>query len=477
MTTLDYAGPLTPAEETHLPSAFPSDLSAWVLGDLEDGERYQQGAYYTPKDVVDRMCRDLLVKSPETIVDAGCGSGRFGHRLRELGFAGRLICIDRNPRACVATRQRLRKWAHLPTQVVHANFLTWEPPTFDRVGFIGNPPYCRHHDIAPEDKREAKSLAAAQGLSWSGLAGLHALFVLKMASLCKTGDAGVLILPSEWLVTGYGASLRQVLSTTLGLESLEVFSPDDPVFAGVLTTACIAQWQVGAHSPVCFTRDGTEEFVPRAALGTAPWRPSVPEAAGVRLADLVTVKRGIATGANHFFVIDDETRTTWSLHSVTRPVLHRAKQVQSNPRVAREHATKWLVLIPPDTNDPKHLAYLEHGRAQGLHQRYLCRHRHPWWKMPTRRAPDIVVTYMTRTGMKAAVNRDGLPIVNVFLGLHFLHPPKNGLAERIVDWLNAHTPTGGRTYAGGLQKFEPSELAELRIPESVVTGARLDCEE
>jgi hypothetical protein len=37
--------------------------------------------------------------------------------------------------------------------------------------------------------------------------------------------------------------------------------------------------------------------------------------------------------------------------------------------------------------------------------------------------------------------------------------------SRLVTWLNKNISTGsGRTYAGGLTKFEPKEVERLRIP-------------
>ena len=51
---------------------------------------------------------------------------------------------------------------------------------------------------------------------------------------------------------------------------------------------------------------------------------------------------------------------------------------------------------------------------------------------------------------------------------HGLYPRENVAAEdlaRLVNWLNQHINTGGgRTYAGGLTKFEPKEIERLRIP-------------
>jgi hypothetical protein len=51
---------------------------------------------------------------------------------------------------------------------------------------------------------------------------------------------------------------------------------------------------------------------------------------------------------------------------------------------------------------------------------------------------------------------------------HGLYPRENlaaGILRQLVAWLNQNISTGsGRTYAGGLTKFEPKEIERLRIP-------------
>ncbi|MNN97986.1 hypothetical protein D3C81_2172670 [compost metagenome] len=55
--------------------------------------------------------------------------------------------------------------------------------------------------------------------------------------------------------------------------------------------------------------------------------------------------------------------------------------------------------------------------------------------------------------------------INIAHGLY----PREALAPsvlpRLVQWLNENINTGsGRTYAGGLTKFEPKEIERLRVP-------------
>ena len=80
-------------------------------------------------------------------------------------------------------------------------------------------------------------------------------------------------------------------------------------------------------------------------------------------------------------------------------------------------------------------------------------------------APQIVVTYMGRRPPVFAVNTAGASIINVAHGLYPKVPLPENSVEQLVAWLNTNvSQNSGRVYAGGLTKFEPSEVARLRIP-------------
>ena len=72
---------------------------------------------------------------------------------------------------------------------------------------------------------------------------------------------------------------------------------------------------------------------------------------------------------------------------------------------------------------------------------------------------------MARRPPQFTLNVCGARHINVAHGLY----PREALAPdalvALVAWLNENINTGsGRTYAGGLTKFEPKEIERLRIP-------------
>ena len=79
--------------------------------------------------------------------------------------------------------------------------------------------------------------------------------------------------------------------------------------------------------------------------------------------------------------------------------------------------------------------------------------------------PQVVVTYMGRRPPVFAINTAGAGLINVAHGLY----PKVALdpdaLEWLVKWLNSNiSQESGRVYAGGLTKFEPSEVMRLQVP-------------
>ena len=122
--------------------------------------------------------------------------------------------------------------------------------------------------------------------------------------------------------------------------------------------------------------------------------------------------------------------------------------------------------------------YFEEGKARGIADRYICRHRSPWYAQEQRPSAPFLCTYLGRSDKKNGrpfrfiLNHSRATAPNVYLMLY----PKGllanafddspGLKRQVWEFLNGIDAEAmlsqGRVYGGGLHKLEPKELA--RVP-------------
>jgi hypothetical protein len=113
-------------------------------------------------------------------------------------------------------------------------------------------------------------------------------------------------------------------------------------------------------------------------------------------------------------------------------------------------------------------ALLADGEEQGIHERYKCRIRTPWWALPARqvRAPHLFMTYMASEIPRLVMNDAGAASTNNVHGVNLL----NGTDRRalVASFYNSLTMLSaelvGRSYGGGVLKLEPTEAERLVIP-------------
>jgi hypothetical protein len=84
----------------------------------------------------------------------------------------------------------------------------------------------------------------------------------------------------------------------------------------------------------------------------------------------------------------------------------------------------------------------------------------------------ILCTYMARRPPAFVRNRCAARHINIAHGLY----PRGTMADATLDALAAFlrgnvAQSSGRTYAGGLTKFEPKELEQIAVPPLAELGA------
>lgn len=513
--TLDCGGPLSAAERALCASsgcgesAPPAIVEAVrqsirqgadPLGDilcaLRPGViRRQDGAFYTPAALVDAMVTWLLAFPLARVVDPGCGSGRFTAAVLRRRPDMAVIAVDADPLATLLTRATLAVLDARSASVLHHDYLTLGlQPCDGRTGYIANPPYVRHHDLPAQTKAWALQAGKRLGLPISGLSGLHTLFYLATALQARDGDVGCFVTSAEWLDTRYGEAMRRLLIERLGLRGLTMLAPKATPFADAMATALVTCFTVGMPAErvalsMVETLDhvdlATTPSIERQQLVEAPrWgllmrgKASVGgDGNGVPLRSVARVHRGVATGDNSFFVLSRQEAAARELLPWCRPAITRAEEILSADGIIRDSPERRLLLVAPRDVDrrahPALDAYLRSGEQprkgkSPVAAGYLASHRKPWWYLGPVAAPAVVASYMARQAPAFAYNPDGLVLLNIAHGLYPHQPMSAAQLVSLVQQLNAarHTFSGhGRTYQGGLEKFEPREMEELAVHE------------
>lgn len=452
-------------------------------------QRRADGAVYTPHPIVESMMSWLSSQAtPDRIVDPGAGSGRFVIAAGKKFPDAELVGVEMDPLAALMLRANLHVhgWAHRATVLVK-DYRDVKLSTCTGVtAFIGNPPYVRHHDIGEAWKTWYSARFSEFGIKASGLAGLHLHFFLQTRLLAKEGDIGAFITSAEWLDVNYGSALRRLLVDELGGLALHVLAPTVEAFPGTATTAAITCFRVGETQapmrvrsvPTLALLNGLSkgQEVARDRFQTERrWsiivRPTAPHTEGeIELGELFRVHRGQVTGANNIWIAGEraeELPEAIKIASVTK-----AKDlIQAGDNLRCAKALRRVVDIPADLEqfdrqDQRSInTFLAWARTQGADQSYTAQHRKAWWSVGLKDPAPILCTYMARRPPQFTLNACGARHINIAHGLY----PRQQLSPAdlaiLVTWLNKNVSTNsGRTYSGGLTKFEPKEIERLRIP-------------
>lgn len=453
--------------------------------------RRDLGQFWTPPAIVAPMIAWALAATPTRVVDPGCGSGRFAAAAIRQAPTLDVIALDLDPLPALMTRAAFAVLGAKSARVICGDYLTAEIPAHaGRTAWVGNPPYVRHHDLAPETKAWAARAAARAGYRISGLAGLHALFFLATVSHGKDGDVGTFVTSAEWLDVGYGSIVRNLFTNGMGGRALELVDPRAVPFGDAMTTALITCFELG-RAPV----DITVRLVDQPAeLGQLECGTVVPAAEMARekrwshlfrvekravhdgkvLGDIARVHRGFVTGGNEFFLMTRAEAAKRGLTPYVTPAITSASEILASDGVIRDTRDLRVVLnLPADFDRAAHPsvdAYLKAGEAADLDKGYITTHRKPWWRVGVGRPAPIVASYMARQAPKFARNPDGVSLLNIGHGIHPRSPMTNQQLDELAAALNAGRAGfagTGRTYYGGLEKFEPREMEALPIPELV----------
>ena len=459
--------------------------------------RRRQGATFTPQAIIAAMIGWAASEhvSPARVVDAGAGSGRFTMAAAKAFPKAELIAVELDPLAAIMLRANAAVLGFADRLTVKLlDYRSLSLPKIERPTlFIGNPPYVRHHDIEKRWKAWLVETAGMLGFSASGLAGLHIHFFLKTRTLARPGDFGAFITASEWMDVNYGSVLRKMLADGLGGTAVHVIDPRARPFADALTTGAITCFRVGHRPDQLMMRavDSLDALAPLSEGRAVEWSELAPSSKWsvlirsshapigdlIELGELFRVHRGQVSGKNALWIAGDAARSL--PERFLFPTVTRARDLLcAGHCLETADLLKRVVDLPRDlsslTTTEKRAAdhFLAWAKRNGGDQGWIATHRSAWWSVGLRAPAPILCTYMARRAPVFVRNRACARHLNIAHGLYPVEPLSDAMLDAIIRYLRKTVSTaGGRTYAGGLVKFEPREIERLHIPTPAVIAA------
>lgn len=489
------------AKKSSSDSELSSDhVEAQYTASSSAAERRNRGVTFTPQWIVDLMVGALRPFATEStvIIDVGAGAGRFTLAAAKTIPAARVVAVESDVSlAAQLKRQVANSGLSRRVQVIDEDFLRWGfPKGAGKTIFLGNPPYIRHHSISADDKGWLRSLGSKSGKVFSGLSGLHVYFVLRCLMEAQEGDHLLMILPSEWLETRYGAAVKAMILERCSAARLYMFPHDVQVFEGTMTTSLILHLVVGKQDKLveaALVSQGMTQFpdtmitvnLPAGSSAQANWLRAAqlavapPDAHadsmedGLELGELFSIHRGQVTGMNSVWIANDETSALIPNRFLI-PAVTDAKEILDlqDGLLQSSRTLRRVIDLPTDLSKvmrhervgvERFLAFAE---SQGASKTYIATHRRAWWSVGLRPPPSVIMSYMARRPPGFALNLCQARLLNIAHGLYPKLPLTEQQLSRIVSSLNSVPHTAySRTYAGGLIKIEPGDACKIRIPQ------------
>ncbi len=466
-----------------------------------------RGGYYTAAPLVDwclnRVVRLTKPAVPSRWLEPSAGDGAFMRGLERLrsscsslqdAHVDAIELVDTEAAKC---RCALRA-SGLCGKVVNDSFFEWarhQQPCFDAL--VGNPPYVRYQFVDAEDRLLAEELMQRLGVELRGVSNLWISFALISMSLLRPGGAFALVLPTELFCTVSGGQFRSTVVRDFASLRVDMFPRNTfpNILQDVVVVSGVRAKREVSKRPVMFCehrRSGNVEWKHAVQASPESWQRYLLTAEEVnafneacrlqgmhRLGSIARIEVSIVTGANPFFTVDDSTLAEFGLEPWARPLLARTSDApgivfkRSDHTQARRRGSRaWILDFSADRPKPNGQGrvreYLARGEDDGLNERYKCRIRSPWYRVPQIKSGRLMMTKRAHQYHRLLLNQAGVFTTDtVYRGemlSMFAHREKDLVSgfQNTLTLLSSEIE--GRTYGGGVLELVPSEIARLSVP-------------
>ena len=449
------------------------------------------GQFFTPYDIAEFMCK-WVIKKDGNVLDPAVGNAVFFRTISRLSPNKRDFLgyeIDR----CVIDYFD----SHSAGELIEGDYLTssWDDK-YDCI--ICNPPYNKFQSI---DNR-GNIYACFEKNGYGGLSrytNQYILFLIKSLSQLKDGGRLAYIIPSEFLNSKYGSTVKQLLVDNKYLRTIINFQNDKDVFFNALTTCCIIFVEKTTNNTGvefiniedCHSINSLDVESNRISQKSLildfeqlkkqeKWLNFLKNEEIKEYNNTVDCKtffkasRGIATGNNDYFLFSyGKARTHKIPRENLKPCVCRAADVkrpffteQDFEEIVRIGKNAFILNVENNADSDTQL-YLNLGEEQGVNKKYLPAHRKIWHKPETSKIAPIWLVSAGRGEIKVVRNLAGVPNLTTFHGIIVKDEYKH-LTDVIFLYListigQAIIKQNKKELGGGLDKFQPNDINDAKM--------------
>ena len=445
------------------------------------------GQYFTPEPIAQFMVRWAIQDGPRKVLDPALGNSVFPEMAHKFGSTAQFDGYEID--------EEILKYFPLRsnTQLQFSSFLlsSWATK-YDAI--IGNPPFLKFQ-LIPDRELVKAAFLGNSNFQPSGLANSSVLFTLKCMAQLAVGGRMAFLVPPDFLDSKTGAVLREHWVRSRNLEAVvDLDSMGLRIFGDTLTNSCIILVSNTA-------KEGVEIANPSDATDLENWNPELGFANSTRvpfetlakemkwghllteerraenktssgkLGDFVKVRRGLATGANGYFVLRSGQVSAYGLSKRDLlPVITRSADInalvfdtQSHDLLSSVGKPSYL-FAPKSPLEPNAMRYVEKGLTDGINTLHLPARKKPWYAPEKTPVAPIWISQASRGRIKVVRNFSEAIHLTTFHGVY----PKAEF-EKYVDaiWVLMLSTHGqkllldaSKRMASGLTKLQPGDLMQ-----------------
>lgn len=415
------------------------------------------GQVYTKQVVADFMVRLYTITGNAHVLDPCFGRGVFiNSLLANTEFVVEGIEIDEASYIAFGNPDERR------CRLMNGDFFDVEG-SFD--GIIMNPPYVRHEELsklAPLGVTKQKLQLSCWMMHISSKANLYMYFILRSILLLRDGGELIAIFPNSWTNTPVGKQFYEQMK--LHGSITDFINVEGEAFeSSPMVDVCIIKYVKGVRRE---TSNRTLRITQDNNLVVEDVKQQKNRVSKnlITLRSVASIRRGITTGANKFFVNPPLFTQT---HIVS---------ILSSPKDFTGYTTrhcrqdKLLAIRSGDNLNEEEKTYLRNSASVILKEgkpitlKTLIDEGQPWYYIAIPETAQIVFSYIVRNDLKFCLNAENCIVRDNFYMISSRYNSLLLMALLNNYYVYMQLENLGKSYGKGLLKLQKYDIDNIKVP-------------